>query len=498
MTSKPLLLTLGLLLFLPGLVRSEERSVIVCFKRQPGRYEHALIHRAGGKVCRCHQLIPAMTATLPVKEIEKLRKNSRIAYVETDAIYTIGTASVQAGSELDNSWGVPHIFADRAHAAGNKGRGVKIAILDSGIDYTHEDLDDNYLGGYDFVFDDNDPYDDNFQSHGTHVAGIIAAEANGFGAVGVAPEADILAVKVLDGAGFGTEDWIIAGIDWAVQNGADIINLSIQGPDRQGLRDACDRAREAGVLLVAASGNSLAGGGTVQYPAGYDSVIAVTATDRANMPGRFSPIGDALELAAPGVDIFSTVAGGDYDLLDGTSQAAPHVTGAAALYMPFNTKDRNGDGKVDSEDLRLMLRSTATDLGDAGPDDATGYGLVNAGEAVSGGGDDDDSGLPEIDPRQVEVFLNALFHAQSRRRGRLGWRYVLPYVDTIAPGHELLDLPWSKFVPPRQLAYLRQFLRWYDVVSSNFRSSSQGSTKKAGKSQKNTRGTAVPVKRRGR
>ncbi len=123
-----------------------------------------------------------------------------------------------------------HISASVAHAKGNKGAGIRVAILDTGIDYTHPDLESNYAGGYDFVFDDNDPFDDSFASHGTHVAGIIAAEENGRGMIGVAPQAQILAVKVLDGAGFGMEDWIIAGIEWAVLNGADIINLSVQGP----------------------------------------------------------------------------------------------------------------------------------------------------------------------------------------------------------------------------------------------------------------------------
>ena len=120
------------------------------------------------------------------------------------------------GNEVGNSWGVAHIFADVAHASGNKGTGIKVAILDTGIDYTHEDLAGNYIGGYDFVFNDNDPYDDNYFGHGTHVAGIIAAEENGIGVIGVAPEAELFAVKVLDGAGFGTADWIIAGIEWAV------------------------------------------------------------------------------------------------------------------------------------------------------------------------------------------------------------------------------------------------------------------------------------------
>jgi subtilisin len=157
-------------------------------------------------------------------------------------------------------------------------------------------------------------------------------------------------------------------------------------PYRQALQDACDRAYDAGVLLVAAGGNSLAGGGSVAYPAAYDSVIAVTATDSSDIPGFFSPVGPRLELAAPGVDIFSTIVGGDYGFLTGTSGAAPYVTGAAALHILADPGDLTGDGLVNNEDVRLMLQLTATDLGETGKDSIYGYGLVNA--AVGAGNSD--------------------------------------------------------------------------------------------------------------
>lgn len=383
---KPLVPAL-MLLILPCAALSADKSVIVRFKQTPGPTERALIRKARGKIKRSYQLIPAMTASLPEEEIKKLRKNSKIAYIEENAVYAVAPEP-PTGNEVGNSWGVAHIFADVAHASGNRGTGIKVAILDTGIDYTHEDLAGNYRGGYDFVFDDNDPFDDSYFGHGTHVAGIVAAAENGIGVIGVAPEAELFAVKVLDGAGFGRADWIIAGIEWAVLQGADIINLSIQGPHSLGLQEACDAAYDAGVLLVAAGGNSLAGEGPVKYPAAYDSVIAVTATDASDLPGYFSPLGGALELAAPGVDVLSTVARGGYDYLSGTSQAAPHVAGAAALYMAFNTEDLNGDGTVNNKDARLLLQSTATDLGDAGEDDIFGYGLVNARGAAFADADD--------------------------------------------------------------------------------------------------------------
>jgi subtilisin len=377
-----LILTISAWFTLPGLALSAEKSVIIGFKQKPGPSEQALIHGARGIIKRTYELIPAVVASLPEQEIAKLRKSGKIAYVEENAVYRAAVVDPLPGHEYENSWGVQHILADVAHASGNRGSGVKVAILDTGIDYSHEDLDGNYRGGHDFVFDDDDPFDDSFNSHGTHVAGIVAAEENGIGVVGVAPEADLFAVKVLDGAGFGTEGWIIAGIDWAVRNGIEVINLSIEGPDRQGLHDACDAAYDAGVILVAAGGNSLAGGGPVEYPAGYDSVIAVTATDAFDTPGYFSPIDEKLELAAPGVDVLSTVAGGNYDFLSGTSQAAPHVTGVAALSILSNTEDISGDGLVNHEDVRLMLQIEAIDLGSAGKDEIYGYGLVNGAAAA--------------------------------------------------------------------------------------------------------------------
>ncbi|MCL7412234.1 MAG: S8 family peptidase [ANME-2 cluster archaeon] len=270
------------------------------------------------------------------------------------------------------------------HAQGINGTGIRIAILDTGIDYDHEDLNDNYKGGIGFVQDPQgnvDPgnYDDSSSSHGTHVAGIIAAENNGIGVVGVAPNAEIYSVKVLDGAGFGLSSWIVSGIQWAVDNNMDIATISIQSTeDSQALHNAIDNAYDSGVLLVAAGGN--ANGGSVRYPAAYDSVIAVTATDADDHLARFSPIGQEIELAAPGVGIYSTIRGG-YGIMDGTSMAAPHVTGVAALILSSDFQDVNGDGVRNNNDVRILLHN-AIDLGDPGRDNLYGYGLADAQMAV--------------------------------------------------------------------------------------------------------------------
>ncbi|UCE72243.1 MAG: S8 family serine peptidase, partial [Nitrospiraceae bacterium] len=364
---------------------AKDTSVIVGFHEKPGHLEKAMIHEARGIIKRTYRLIPAMAVTISEAGVEKIKKNRKVAYVEEDTIYRAVEPLI--GDEYINSWGVFHIFADVAHTSGNKGADVRVAVLDTGIDYTHPDLAGNFQGGYDYVFNDNDHFDDNSRSHGTHVAGIIAAEGNGTGVIGVAPEADLYAVKVLDGAGFGLESWIIAGIEWAVFNGMDIVNMSFEGQDSQSLQDACNNAYSAGVLLVAAGGNTY--GGTVQYPAAYDSVIAVTGTDANDMKANFSPVAPEVELSAPGVDILSTCSltnidcVGGYRSLSGTSQASPHVAGTAALLLSSqDLQDLNLDGMTDNLDVRLALQDTAIDLGAAGQDNVFGYGLVNASEAA--------------------------------------------------------------------------------------------------------------------
>ena len=369
---------LAIIVLLSGTAHSEEpqRDVIVRFHQMPCDSEKALIYSEGGVVKHDYRLIPAVSASLPEQAIDNMRKNPKIAYIEEDVILTTTT------DEYWNSWGVSHIGSEMAHKTGIDGAGVKVAVIDTGVDYTHEDLDDNYKGGYDFVFSDPDPFDDSYSSHGTHVAGIIAAESNGIGVVGVAPDASLYAVKAMDGSGHGLASWVIAGIEWAVDNDMDIATMCF-GTSRysQSLRDACRNASDAGVLLVAAAGNT--NGGDVTYPARYDSVIAVTATNQSDQQASFSSIGPEVELAAPGVDIMSTTKGdGGYGHLSGTSQAAPHVAGTAALIISSNLPDINGDGIVNNEDVRLQLRSTAQDLGDLGKDDIYGYGLVDVQAAV--------------------------------------------------------------------------------------------------------------------
>lgn len=349
-----------------GPSQPERIPVIVVFKERP---DAALVRAHGGGIKYTYHIIPGIACSLSQSAIDALTKNPNIAYIEADGV----VHAIDA--ELDSSWGVEHIGAGIVHEY-NKGTGVKVAIIDTGIDYTHPDLDANYKGGYDFVNDDADPMDDN--GHGTHCAGIVAAEDNEIGVIGVAPEAHLYAVKVLDSSGSGYLSDVIAGIDWSVSNDLQIISLSLgTDTDYQSLHDACDRAYNSGIVLVAAAGNDgnpPGRGDNVDYPGAYNSVIAVAAIDDADARARQSSTGPAVELSAPGVDILSTYLG-DYAYGSGTSMACPHVTGTVALaMMSYST--------YDNVQIRTLLQTTADDLGAAGFDTKYGYGLVDADEAA--------------------------------------------------------------------------------------------------------------------
>ena len=357
-------------------------KVLIGFKEKPGPAEQALVNSMGGKIKYTYNFIPAMAASIPEKAIEALKKNPNITNVEFDSmVYALD-------DELINSWGVKRIGAGLVHDSGNKGAEVQVAIIDTGIDYTHIDLDANYAGGYNFVNGNDDPMDDH--GHGTHVAGIIAAEDNGNGVVGVAPDAELYALKVLNEDGEGYVSDVILAIQWATDpdgdgsadDRLDIINMSL-GADVGNiiLKWACNLAYRDGLLLVAAAGN----GGAVIYPAAYSSVIAVSATDSNDELASFSSTGTQVELAAPGVSIYSTYIGG-YTTMSGTSMASPHVAGTAALVWKANPTWSN-------DDVRTQLQESAEDLGAVGWDSKYGYGLVNAAEAAGLSG-----GIPDPPP----------------------------------------------------------------------------------------------------
>lgn len=368
--------------------------VIIGFKDKPDK---ALIHEYGGDIKYEYSIIPAIACSLTQDAIDALSKNPKIAYIEK-----VGKIHV---TQQTLPWGVERIGANIVHTY-NEGAGINASIIDTGIDLTHPDLPQPVLG-VDYIQNDSEPDDEN--GHGTHVAGIIAALDNDIGVVGVAPETNLLIAKAFDASGSGSLDDIIAAIDWSVQNGAQIISMSFGTDiDYTSLHDACDAAYARGVVLVAAAGNDAKIVGrvefdTVDYPARYDSVIAVGATDENDIRASWSSTGSTLELAAPGVNIYSTLPtytvtlsadyGYSYGTLSGTSMACPHVSGTVALilaspedavidYNGDGVNETNGDGIWTPEEVRAVLHVTADDLGDSGWDTWYGYGLVDADEAA--------------------------------------------------------------------------------------------------------------------
>ena len=259
-----------------------------------------------------------------------------------------------------------------------------IAILDTGIDLLHPDLQSKVLsGGRDFANDDFDASDDHW--HGTHVAGIAAAETNNTeGIAGVAWNCKLLPVKVLDENGDGYYSWIADGIRWAADEGADVINMSFGGPSEAGiLAEALNYAKAAGVVLVASAGNEE---DSVFYPAAYDEYcIAVAATDYNDERPWWSNPGPEVDVAAPGVRIISCSptwywgpGSFPYGYAEGTSQAAPHVAGLAALI-----KDLKPWLRVD--EIMDIIRYTAEDVNSGtspGFDEFIGYGRINMDRAL--------------------------------------------------------------------------------------------------------------------
>jgi len=400
--------------------------VFIAFDKPVGPSEQALVRAHGGKIKYSYSIVDAIAATLPAQAIEGLSHNPHVASVEIDD--TVYATDI----ELDNSWGVKRIGAGDVHASTtlnmNKGAGVNIGIIDSGINYNHTDLDDNYRGGYDFYYYDNDPMD--VYGHGTHVAGTACAEDNEngvknadgtplYGVVGVAPECNLYSLRVLNENGVGYWSDIIAAVQWSTgvpvyleawgatpattTQGVkmDVINLSLGQSRDPGstVKQAFDNAEVKGVIIVAAAGNSgtLSGKGkNVIYPAKFASVIAVGATDPANKRASFSSTGPEVELAAPGVSVYSTwndntsysnpqpvcVLGDCYKYGSGTSMASPHVAGVAALVIKTGVTDTNLNGRKNDE-VRKVMNDTAKDLGSVGKDSQYGYGLVSAVAAVA-------------------------------------------------------------------------------------------------------------------
>ncbi len=325
-----------------------------------------------------------------VRGVKRVAAPGRIGIIEPITKVKVGRDLIVAGLEQLNDvpvndpgaksqWSLAYTQSSSVWQQISQKKTVNVAVVDTGVDYNHPDLKNRVRKdlGYDFVNNDHDPMDDN--GHGTHVAGIIAAEANNNeGIVGITGtlEVNIIPVKVLDRDGMGQTDAIARGIEYAADQGADIINLSLGGegedPDIAG---AVKYALNKGAFVVAAAGNDSRS--CDQYtPAGLADVYTIAASNLLNRKAVFSNYGDSVDIAAPGVKILSTVPGGEYEAWDGTSMAAPVVSGIAAML-------KAQDPELDIQKLASILNQSAKDVMEAGKDQKTGYGIIDAANAYA-------------------------------------------------------------------------------------------------------------------
>lgn len=307
-----------------------------------------------------------------------------VAYAEPD--YVAGVVGEPDDPHLWYQWGLHKVEAPAAWETTTGSAGVSIAILDTGVDSNHPDLAAKVVSHVNFT--DSSTAND-IHGHGTHVAGIAAASTNNsIGVAGLGYDSSIMNVKVLSDDGFGYYSWIADGIVWAADNGAQVINMSLSGDSASStLEQAINYAWSQGVVVVAAAGNQ--GGSTPRYPAYYANCIAVAATDSDDARASWSNYGSWIDVAAPGVSIYSTVKGTGYANKSGTSMAAPHVAGLAALLFTV-VSDDNGNGRLNDE-VGARIKATCDDIGVSG----IGAGRINAARAVALEQTDPD---PEPDP----------------------------------------------------------------------------------------------------
>ncbi|MCJ7431844.1 S8 family serine peptidase [Candidatus Bathyarchaeota archaeon] len=347
---------------------------------QPNSYSELvdLVVSDGGELANTVSMdgkVAAVIADMPHEALSsftwKVRAIGLARYVEPNIRFEIDF--IPNDPDWPKQWGPQKIEADWAWNTTIGDPSVLVAVVDTGIDWNHPDLADNYAPlGYDWVNNDPDPMDDH--GHGTHCAGVIAAIVNdNIGMAGLS-QVRVMAEKGLDAGGSGRLSDLVSAIIHAVDQGADIISCSWGSyVESTLLHEAVRYAYDHGVLVVAAAGNDATD--VKHYPAAYDEVFAVTATDQNDDPASFTNFGNWVEVAAPGVGIYSTVWDDSYGYMSGTSMSAPHVSGLAALiWSRFSNMAR--------DQMWAQLQYTAEDLGNPGFDVYYGYGRINAKWAV--------------------------------------------------------------------------------------------------------------------
>lgn len=375
-----------------------------------------------------YELVSALPGEDPARLERRLAADPGVAHVEPNVRLTVPAFALAAGAQpvtavplvgpgrSGPSWGVLSMPDDplvaqqyalsKIHAfdawGTSEGNGVTVAVLDSGVDENHPDLQGNLVQGYDATTGGSDPMDSN--GHGTHVCGIIGAMAgNGIGGCGIAPHVRIMPIRVLDSDGAGQVPWVADGIQWAVDHGAKVINMSLGSPeDSQVLHAAINYALSRGVCVVGAMGNDGDTNNSPNYPAAYAGVIGVGATDANDRIANFSCYGSWISVAAPGWGIVSTFPTYDCELareirndsgwfyqhgmrllssgyaeITGTSQATPFVSGTIALML-------SRDPNLTPAQVQQRLEQTAVDVDGDGFDPHQGGGRIDAAAAIAG------------------------------------------------------------------------------------------------------------------
>ncbi|MDW5549084.1 S8 family peptidase [Methanosarcina sp.] len=353
------------------------------------------------------KLINAIAVKVTPGVVASLAKRSDVARIEPDQIVSIPeqpetslekikTSTTQTNTASTNAWGVDKIDAPAVWQRGITGKGITVAVVDTGIDATHPDLDDlddssstndpKVVGWIDYVSSESSAYDDN--GHGTHVSGTISGTgANGI-QTGVAPGTKLIVAKVFDSEGSGYLSDSILGFEWAINNNANIISYSGGSSEHSSLfTTTINKVVAAGIVPVIAAGNDgLYGSGTINCPGDELNSVTVGATDSSNSIAYFSSRGPVTlndqtyikpDVSAPGVSVPSTYPGDGYASGSGTSMATPHVSGTAALILQKNPT-------MKPSEVKQKLESTAKNLGSTGKDNDYGSGLINAYKAVFG------------------------------------------------------------------------------------------------------------------
>jgi thermitase len=357
----------------------------VIVKFSDARSRQSVLQKMGLKAVSKIERIEAVVVKCanPVATIADLRKDPTVAYAEPNYIARIiggrsatpnlGFALMNGDELLGKLWGMEKTEAAKAWAVTTGSADVKVGVVDTGIDYKHADFGSRVAKGKDFVNNDDDAFDDHY--HGTHCAGSVGAGINNGGVVGVAPNVSMVAVKVLSKSGSGSYAGVANGIIYAGDQGCQIISMSLGGPQSSAvIDDAVKNAMSKGSLVVAAMGND--NSERPSYPAAAPGVMAVGATTSGDVRSSFSNFGKHISVGAPGSDILSTVPGGGYKSLSGTSMACPHTAGLAALVKSANPS-------FTAAQLKERIEKTADDLGDKGFDKYFGHGRINVGRAIT-------------------------------------------------------------------------------------------------------------------